>query len=174
MSRKVPKYPVDEPADVIDYIQNGYHAFIGCDDGNRRESFVESLQVALDGEIQKCIACGDVSDCSDFAAQLVAACQDFASALGQPVLQRRLNIASSLEEVMDLYGKRERQGFLILNNMDKVIETQRTMEVEGSLRSVMQIYDNIAVAIVASNDTTNGLVGDYDRPFYMSFRVFRL
>ncbi len=174
MSRKVPKYPVDEPADVIDYIQNGYHAFIGCDDGHKCDSFVESLQVALDGEIQKCIACGDLLDCNDFAAELVAACQDFAGALGQSVLQRRLNIASSLEEVMDLYGEGDRQGFLLLNNMDNVIKMQRTYEIEGSLRSVMQIFDDIAVVIVASNDTINGLVGDYDRPFYMSFRVFRL
>ena len=58
--------------------------------------------------------------------------------------------------------------------MDQVIELQRTFEFEGPLRSVMQLYDDVAVAIVASNDIINGLVGDYERPFYMSFRVFRL
>jgi len=51
---------------------------------------------------------------------------------------------------------------------------QRPIEVEASLRSVMQIYDDVTVVIIASNEMINELVGDYDRPFYMTFRVFRL
>ena len=174
MNKNSSKYPIDEPSEIIRYVQNGYHAFVGCDRASERESFVEAIQVALDGEIQTFIPCGVVEDRREFVTQIVVACQGFVLALGQPMLERTPSLASSLEETMALYRKQDRQGFLILGDMDRVIEMQRTMEIEGSLRSVMQIYDNIAVVIIASNDTINDLVGDYNRPFYMSFRVFRL
>lgn len=174
MSDANSKYRIDEPTDIINYVRSGYHAFVGVDDPNKRDQFVESLQVALDGEIQECITCGDISGRRQFVARIVISCLNLVAALGVPFLEERPNIASSLQEVMGVYSGRGRQGYLILSDMDRVIEMQRTFEFEGPLRSVMQLYDDVAVAIIASNDTINGLVGDYDRPFYMSFRVFRL
>lgn len=168
------EYPIDPPDEILRYIEHGYHVFIGCDDRKTRDSFVDSLQIALDGEIQECIFCGDVSNLRNFATRVVNACQNLVFALGVPSLLRMLSIASSLEEAMEVYSQRSRQGYLILSNMDDVIQMQRTIEVEGPLRSVMQIHDDVAVVIIASNDTIDELVGDYDRPFYMSFRVFRL
>jgi len=106
--------------------QRLYHSFLSSTDRylaivcypKKRDEFVESLQVALDGEIQECISGSGVSDCGEFAARIVVACQNFVVALGIPSLQRRLNIASSLEEVMEVYGSRDRQGFPILNDID--------------------------------------------------------
>ncbi len=168
------KYPVDDPRDVTNYVQHGYHAFVGCNDPNQYASFVETLQIALDGRIQGCIFCSDISSLRGFAVNVVEACQNLVAALGAPSLNRALGIASSLEEAMEVYSKNSRQGYLILGNMDQVIGMQRTIEIEGPLRSVMQLRDDIAIVIVASNETIDGLVGDYHRPFYRSFRVFRL
>ena len=173
MNISTQKYRIDAPTDIIDYIKSGYHAFVGCDCPDERDKFVEALQVALDGEIQECIVGSGISNHEEFVARIIIACLNFVAALGVPFLERPPNIASSLAEVMDLYGERARQGFLILSEMDRVIEMQQTIEFEGPLRSVMQLQSDVAVVIIASHDTINGLVGDYARPFYMSFRVFR-
>lgn len=86
----------------------------------------------------------------------------------------RRGIASSLEIAMKAYDAANKQGFLVLNNMDPVINMQRRIEFEGPLQSIMQLRNNIAVVIVATKSTIDKLVGDRDRPFFMSFRVFRL
>lgn len=174
MGQNSSMYVEDDPSDVIAYIRDGYHAFVGCNDPERRDSFVESLQIALDGELQECVFGSGISTHEEFATQVVGVCLRLVAALGVPFLERRPSIATSLEEAMQLYRDRRRQGYLILGDMDRVIEMQRTFEFEGPLRSVMQLYDDVAVVIVASNDIINGIVGDYERPFYMSFRVFRL
>lgn len=174
MNDSTSKYPIDDPSDIIKYFLYGYHAFIGCDDPSERDSIVESLQISLDGQIQERIFCEDVSTLTDFATKIVETCQSFVVALGAPSLQRMQGIASSLEEAMKVYGQSNRQGYLILSDMDNVLDMQRTFEIEGPLRSVMQLRDDIAVVILASNDTIDGMVGDYKRPFYCSFRVFRL
>lgn len=174
VSGSTSNYRTDELTDIINYFKGGHHAFVGCDDPDERDKFVEALQVELDGEIQECIVGSGVSNREEFVAKIVIACLNLVAALGVPFLERRPNIANSLAEVMDLYSERARQGFLILSELDRVIEMQQTIEFEGPLRSVMQLQSDVAVVIIASHDTINGLVGDYARPFYMSFRVFRL
>jgi len=75
---------------------------------------------------------------------------------------------------MKHFSEVERQGYLILNNIDSIISLQQTIEVEGPLRSIMQLRHDIAVVLCGSNKIIDKLVGDSHRPFYLSFRVFRL
>lgn len=72
------------------------------------------------------------------------------------------------------FGAAERQGYLILSDIDRPMRMQRTFELEGPLRSVMQLHDDVAIVLIGSNDVINKMVGDNKRPFFMSFRVFRL
>lgn len=174
MKKSPSTIPPDRPTDIIRYVQSGLHAFVACDELAKRDHIVQSLQDALDEHPVELIDGGQVLDRRDFALRLVTACQRLVSGLEGPPLQGRPSIAGSLEEAMLRYRDEGRQGFLLLNDMDPVIEMQRTIEFEGPLRSVMQRYDDVAVVLLASNDTINHLVGDYDRPFYMSFRVFRI
>ncbi len=151
------KYPVDDPRDVTNYVQHGYHAFVGCNDPNQYASFVETLQIALDGRIQGCIFCSDISSLRGFAVNVVEACQNLVAALGAPSLNRALGIASSLEEAMEVYSKNSRQGYLILGNMDQVIGMQRTIEIEGPLRS----YQNLLVQVSHIGYKQNGFFSGY-------------
>ena len=76
-------------------------------------------------------------------------------------------------DTMALFHESDRQGYLLCNKIDAAIESQSSYEIEGALRSVMQLQNDIAVILCGSNDVIDE-IGRSDRPFYLSFRVFRL
>lgn len=162
------------PEDISNYIQSGEHAFIACDDSDRRNAFVRSLQDNLADSPVGYIDGNYALKLRDFAVAIVESCHRLIGALGVSVKQRDLSIANSLDEAMQVFDATGHQGFLIIDNIDPVIEMQRTIEIEGPLRSVMQLHDDVAVVLCGTNKVINDMVGNYERPFYMSFRVFRL
>jgi len=164
----------DLQKDVASYIQSGEHAFIACDDPNLRNDFVRFLQGTLAGSPIEYIDSDRVSRLRDFAVAIVESCRCLVTTIASLPMERTPGIANSLKETMLAFDAAERQGFLIIDNIDSVIEMQRTIEIEGPLRSVMQIHNDVAVVLCGSNRVINDMVGSYDRPFYMSFRVFRL
>ncbi len=168
------KYRIDPPDEIVRYIRHGYHAFIGCDDPPRCETFVKFLRDALSGDPVECINGSQALNRHDFAVLIVEACQQLVATLGSRFQPSLLGIAPSLEEAMLTFSAADRQGYLILRDIDPAIRMQRTIEFEGPLRSVMQCHDDVAVILIGSNDIINEMVGGYERPFYMSFHVFRL
>jgi len=116
----------------------------------------------------------EVTDRRDFAVKLVEACQQLVLSIGRKFRPSLSGIAPSLELAMKSFGAKGYQGYIVISEIDSVIRMQRTIEFEGPLRSVMQLHDDVAIIMIGSNTVINEIVGDYDRPFYMSFRVFRL
>lgn len=180
MNEQVDKYPIDLPQEILSYIEVGYHAFIGCDDPGRRDEIVALLKSKLSSNPVECTDGRGLNTYREFAEAMAKDCKKLSAALGirsriaHSLRKRALSISQNLEETMRAFDVTERQGFLILNHIDPIISSQRTVEIEGSLRSVMQLRDEVAVILCGSNDVIDGMVGDYDRPFYLSFRVFRL
>lgn len=174
MTARLRKYKIDSPDKVIRHVRCGCHAFIGCDDLATGEQFVQALGVALPESPIECVRGGKVANTRDFAVQIVESCQRLVKGIGGRFHPSMSGIAPSLESAMLAFGAAERQGYLILSDIDPPIRMQRTIELEGPLRSVMQLHDDVALVFIGSNDVINKMVGDYERPFYMSFRVFRL
>lgn len=161
------------------YVLNGHHAFLACDEEGLRHRVITEIQTALTGQISETVECGDIESLSHFSRVLGRRLERLVSRLGfrdsiaYRCRSREFGIAADLDKAMEFFGTAGRQGYLILNGVDRVVNMQRTIEVEGPLRSVMQLKSNIALVLSGSNGTIDMLVGDSRRPFYMSFRVFR-
>ena len=85
---------------------------------------------------------------------------------------RRGTVSGYLQDAMQLFQLRGKQGFLIFVHIDRMIASQSSFEIEGALRSAMERYDDIAVVLCGSEATIDEMRQD-DRPFYLSFRAFR-
>ena len=163
----------------FDYVLDGNHAFLACDDSELLTRIAEKLKAALIQQPTEFVDCFGIESTSEFSSVFSKRCGCLAKTLGITSFlryrrrNRRLGIANDLRDAMDMFGSKGQQGYMVLNQFDGVVEMQKTMEIEGALRSVMQLRSDVAVVICASHSTINKLVGDSHRPFYLSFRVFR-
>ena len=158
--------------DVIRYISRGEHAFVAVDDLSVRESFVEQLKVGTSDKPFALIDCREASSGLAFNNALVSACNSLATAIGEAGPPNWVTMSGYLLDTMQIFSRRENQGFLVITNIDRVIASQNSFEVEGALRSAMERCDAIAVVLCGS-ETTITEMGYDDRPFYLSFPIFR-
>ena len=171
--------PVDDVSRFTDYVRSGNHAFLASDDAELLIKTVEKLQTTLIGQRSEVVDCVNIKSLSEFASAFGKQCERLVATLGFRARwqywsrHRRFGIANDLREAMNNFAAVEQQGYLTVNRIDGVIDMQKTMEIEGALRSVMQLQHDIAVVLCGSHDTINKIVGDSHRPFYLSFRVFR-
>lgn len=163
--------PMDAAADLIRYFAAGQHAFIACNEAETRDRLVSSICTALDHQPLELIDGRNVQNLQSFATDVVESCARLLSAIGSRLLQRRLTLSAYLEDAERGFQSKHRQGYLIVNHIDRVIDQQRTFEIEGAFREVMQFYDDVAILWLGSNRTIQKISQD-DRPFYMSFRIF--
>lgn len=171
---------LNQTTTLLAYVEGGDHAFISCDNRVRREQIVKKLQEYVSHDSVERIDCDGIASISEFSDQLASHLEKLVSTLGlrhrlrYRFRNRQFGISKDLDEAMKSFRESERQGHLILNNIDAVIELQTGMEVEGPLRSIMQQKHDIAVVLSGTSRVIDKLVGDSHRPFYLSFRVFRL
>lgn len=152
--------PEDSAEKVISYISRGNHAFIACDYPLAIESQIQPLLRTLSSYPVECIRGSKAQNRRDFAVQLVESCQRLVQAIAGRFQPSLTGIAPSLYEMMSAFRAADRQGFLILTDIDPVIRMQQNLDFEGPLRSVMQRQNDVAIVIAGSNKVINQMVGD--------------
>lgn len=159
--------------DICRYIVSGKHAFVGCDSSVRRDDLARKLALDLSDRPYQVIDASNCQSGQQFAVAFADACNALVGAIDTSLPPRRFSLSGMLAEVMQQFSQAERQGFLFINHIDSLIQSQHTFEIEGALRSVMQLHDDVTVVLCGSNEIID-LIGQSDRPFYLSFRIFRL
>ena len=160
-------------AEAIRYISRGEHAFVAIDCEHRREAFVQELNEALSG--QPCVLIDGQNAVSGrpFARALIQGCDQLVESIGIGMEPDNCTVSGHLLATMRLFQAQQQQGYLVFNSIDPMIQSQTIFEIEGALRSAMQHNDHVAVVLCGSEATINEMGGS-DRPFYCSFRAFRL
>ena len=100
-------------------------------------------------------------------------CTELLIAVGESLPSGTLRIDECLNATMSKFRLSDRQGFLLIDQIDGVISNQYPYAVEAALRTVMQRFDDVAVVLSGSNAVVTDLC-EADRPFYRSIRVFRV
>lgn len=161
----------DAFSDAISYIETGQHAFIAIDEHETRDRFAALLDARLKGQSFAVIDGRESESGKAFSGKLVSACNSLILAIGEKTTLRSLTVSGYLQDAMHLFQSCEKQGFLMFNHIDSMIESQGTFEIEGALRSAMERHNDIAVVLCGSKMTIDKMRQD-DRPFYCSFRTF--
>lgn len=160
-------------SDAVDYFARGYHTFIACDAAEGRERLVGLIRTAVQDYPLEVIDGAGTLDLSTFAKGTVSACEALLRAIGAPNPDRANMLSTWLSHIQTCYRTEDRQGFLVVNHIDNVIEAQETIQIEGPFREVMQFHDDVAIAWIGSRNTILDIHQD-DRPFYLSHRIFWL
>lgn len=138
-----------------------------------RRGVITKLQKALTGQIFETVDCRNIDSLSEFSRVLRKRYERLTSQLGfrkriaYRLRSHQFGMASEFKRAMEFFGEAGQQGYLILDRIDYAIDMQRTLEVEGPLRSVIKLDYNTALVLSGPNRTINTLVRDSRRPFYM-------
>jgi hypothetical protein len=158
---------------LLDYYLSGEHAFIACDDAGEMELILGEVRDGLIGRISTQLDCSGLSTFYDFSEALTCCTNEILEQLSVSTLSEIIRPGSSLQVLNEALSKRKSQGYLLIANFDEIVSTQDSFAVEASLREVMQFHSDLAVIIAGSRETII-TIGQYDRPFYLSFRIFWL
>ena len=161
------------PSDAVDYFASGYHTFIACDAEEDRDRLVGMITTAVQDSPFELVDGAGTRDLSTFAREIVCACDGLLREIGAPYPAHANMLSAWLSHIQACYRAENRQGFLVVNHVDDVIEAQETIQIEGPFREVMQFQDDVAIAWIGSRDTILDIHRD-DRPFYLSHRIFWL
>ena len=159
--------------EAIGYVVSGQHAFVASDEPAELDLFVSDLRKALVDEPIQIVNALETSSNEQFANRVVSACLVLLASINSGLSSAPITLYSYLEQTMLRFGEKNKQGYLVVNHIDTVINRQSTFEVEGAFRSAMQLYDDVAVVWLASRETVLA-ISRSDRPFYLSFRKFGL
>ena len=172
---------------VAAYVGRGRHAFIACDSSYDLCEVASRLVNALRSKLVAQIHGNQIRSVENFAEAVAKSCSDLQAKLGTMKKLRlpltgakvestypSLSIATNLTATMRIFNAADSQGFLVIRNIDHVVALQNSIEIEGPMRSAMQRHNDIAIVVCGSNNVINKLAGESDRPFYMSFRIFRI
>jgi hypothetical protein len=157
--------------DALKYFALGQHAFVASDAEAQRNLVVREAKKALSGEPLECISGDSIANLEDFGKSIVAASSGLVSSIGACAAIGRLSLSEVLNETMFEFRERGRQGFLVVNHVDRILALQHSYEIEGAFREIMQRFSDVAVLWVGSNSAILD-IGQSDRPFYLSHRIF--
>ena len=160
-------------ADAISYFGKGYHAFIASDEASDLDKVVASIQDELRDEPLCVIDGRNPTNLSAYANDVVRACEQLLSTIGAPCPERPDMLSTWLSHLQHCFHAEDRQGYLLVNHIDDVIRAQETFQIEGPFREVMQFNDDVAIAWLGSRNIILE-IHQYERPFYLSHRVFWL
>ncbi len=170
MKRTELKHDVSE---VLEYLSLGHHAFVGCDSTALLKEFEERIRQSIEGAPVVVIDASELVSGEPFSNAMLAALKKLCRLIHKRLPKRLVTLSAYLTATMNFYSDQGRQGFLIINHIETLIQSQGNFEVEGTLRSAMQLQDDVAVVLCGPNKTID-LMGRSDRPFYLSFRIFRI
>ena len=156
---------------LCEYVREGNHAFVSCETAAARTHVLDRLQEHLAGIPVQHLAAETISSLEDFGRRYSTSCQDLVAQIGSRITPRS-SVSGWLQAAMVEFEEAGRQGALLISGFDNIVSLQRTFEVEGALRSVMQMSADVAVVIFATEKTLVK-IGQDDRPFYLSFPIFR-
>ena len=159
--------------DVSDYYSSGYHAFIACDCDKTIDTVIESVQNAIQTAPLRVIDARKISSIEQFVRVLRGAMLDLQSMLDESSLEFSNRLHKALSDLQSLFREKSCQGFLIIHHIDKVIAAQGHYEIEAPFREVMQFHDDVAIMWHGTRETIVE-IRQYERPFYLSHRVFWL
>lgn len=159
--------------EAVGYVASGQHAFVACDEPAELDQFVSDLSQALVDEPVQIINALEPENNNEFSYRVASACLELLSSIDCGLSREPLGLHDFLEETMLGFREMNKQGYLIVNHIDTVIDRQSNSQVEGAFRTAMQFYNDVAVVWTASRETILAINGD-DRPFYLSFRNFGL
>ena len=159
--------------DVARYVASGQHAFIACDDSNSRNEIVATIRSTVLGHPLQYVDGNDFTKLGSFAVQISRSCEQLCLSIGSRMSYQGETLTTCLRETAQQFRSKNRQGFLIINNIDGIIALQNTFELEAPFREIMQFYEDLAIVWIGSNATILEM-NDSNRPFYLSFRIFWL
>lgn len=157
--------------ELFDYYLSGNHAFVACDDKKRATIWVKELEDRILDNVSITLDCTELSTSADFSQALTDHTNSLLKDLGEKPFVCTQYPGTCLQVLNDLLTRVHSQGYLLLLNIDDVISGQTNFEIEASLREVMQFRSDVAVLIAGSKSTIVAM-GQSDRPFYLSFRIF--
>lgn len=160
-------------ADVARHFFAGYHAFVACDDSDLAKTMVETLTRETGDRPVDVIDGSKYDDLSNFANDVVRAGQRLRDAIGLAPTPARETLHAYLSDLQTGFAQMEQQGFLLFMRMDRIVELQRTFEIEAPFREAMQFHNNVAILWQLSSANLQVICGN-DRPFYCSHRRFIL
>ena len=146
---------------------------MACDAAEGRDRLAGMIKKAVQGSPLEIIDGAGTRDLASFAKGIVCACDRLLREIGAPYPDQANMLSTWLSHIQTCYQSEGRQGFLVVNHVDDVIEAQETIQIEGPFREVMQFQDDVAIAWIGSRNTILDIHRD-DRPFYLSHRIFWL
>lgn len=158
---------------IIQYFTNGRHAFVACDDKAVLDRTVHTIEAILAQRPLAVIDASDATDLRSFAEEVVESCSALLQLIGSRLPSGSGSLAAYLGETERLFQKKSRQGFLVINHIDCVLELQKTIEIEAPFREVMQFHDDVAIIWLGTREAVIAM-HQSDRPFYLSHRIFWL
>jgi hypothetical protein len=157
--------------DVVQYFASGEHCFVACDDIVVLNQLATSISESLAKERIEVVDGRSVEDLKSFAEAIVECCDNLLNRVGCCFPRNPESLSECLVDTERCYLDKRQQGFLVINHIDCVIEMQKTFEIEGPFREIMQFYDDVAIAWLGSRDSIIA-IHQSDRPFYLSHRIF--
>jgi hypothetical protein len=158
---------------VIEYFASGQHAFVASDDEALRSLVVHTAKEFLSNRPLECVAGDSSANLEEFGTSMVTASDGLVSSIGAPAVTGRLSLSELLHETILRFHERDRQGFLVVTHIDRILALQHSFEIEGAFREIMQRYNDVAILWVGSSSAILE-ISQSDRPFYLSFPIFWL
>lgn len=159
--------------EIVEYIAHGEHAFVASDNKAVLDRVVAAIEVKIQQEPIVVLQAGDENDLRTFAEVVVNSCEKLLTLIASAPPPRSGSLAMHLGETERAFQKKGRQGYLVINHIDRIIELQNTFELEAPFREVMQFFNDVAIIWLGARDTIMAM-HDPNRPFYLSHRVFWL
>lgn len=160
-------------SDAIAYFREGYHAFVASDSVAELDKIVTSIEEELREHPLQVLDGRQPRSLSAFANEIAQACGKLLDSIEAQKPQRADSLSQWLSHVQKSFQEANRQGYLVVNQIDDVIRAQDTIELEGPFREVMQFNDDVAIVWLGSRDVILE-IHQYERPFYLSHRIFWL
>lgn len=116
---------IDKASAAVHYFSVGHHAFIACNDVGSRDEIVSSIAAALDGKPLQILDARSASDLQTFAEAVAHCCARLLHAIELDQQPRQSSLHAYLTHVETCFRSSNRQGYLIINHIDAVIEKSK-------------------------------------------------
>lgn len=144
---------------------------MACNDADIRDEIVSATRTEFDDKPLVVLDANSAGDLPTFAQAVADCCMRLLHNIwiDQQPIHRSLHAYLSHAETC--FRSNEQQGYFVSNHIDTAFEGQNTFEIEGPFREVMRFYGDVAILWLGSTEAMIE-IGRYDRPFYLSHRVF--
>lgn len=146
---------------------------MASDDSSVLDELVSTFRPSLNPEPVAIIDAEQSLDLGSFSETVANSCASLITAIKATPPTPSDLLHQNLSICQQRFRDKRRQGFLVINKVDLVLEMQTAIEIEGPFREIMQFQDNVAIAWMGSREWIIR-IQQYDRPFYLSHRTFWL